>query len=368
MNRYRPGRPVGGPSAWHARSFSGPADFTVRMPEAVVRELRSLVQDPQVRSLRYDQLDVRRFEHDAARRFMDEHVRPHVYGGRGFVLVDGLDAASFGVGELEKIYWLLGQSLGEPVSQSAAGDFLGHVEDRTPAGAKEYARGYIGRRVLPLHSDGDDVMGLMCIRPARSGGTTVLSSVHTIHDELLATAPEVLPVLFEGFHYHRKGEQADGAPLLTPYRVPVLHDVDSMLACHYVRSSIEVAQRETGRPMPADQAAALEAFDCVANAEHNRIEFDLRAGQMLFANNYTLLHARTEFEDFDERERKRLMLRLWLVSAPRWNVPRELLVYENASDRPGIDPKPGGSQASADYLHRYAGDSAALAHQRAVQA
>ncbi len=362
MYNYQPGRPITGDSAWRKDSFNSSADFTVRIPADVIAELDTLSRDERFRAARYDQLELSQFSAPKLRAFMDTAVRPQIYYGRGFVLIDGIDASRYSVQELEKFYWLMGQPLGEAVSQSAAGDFLGHVEDRTPPGAKESARGYIGRRVLPLHTDGGDVMGLMCVRTSRSGGTTVMSSVHTIYNELLRTAPQLLPTLFRGYRYHRRGEQAEGAPILTPYFVPVFHDVGGMLSSHFVRSSIEVAARESGTALEGIELEALEAFDKAANSLDVRIEFDLQPGQVLLANNYTTLHARTEFEDHDEKERKRLMFRLWLLSHPRWNVPQELLVYENKSGRPGVDPKPGGSQASADYIHRYVGESAAMAH------
>ena len=362
MYNYQPGKAITGATAWRKDSFKGTADFTVHMPAEIISELETISRDERFRGARYDQLEVAQFGGQKLRAFMDSAVRPQIYEGRGFVLIDGIDASRYRVPERETFYWRLGQYLGEPVSQSAAGDFLGHVEDRTPPGASESARGYIGRRVLPLHTDGGDVMGLMCVRTSRSGGTTVMSSVHTIYNELLRTAPHVLHTLFRGYRYHRRGEQADGSPIITPYYVPVFHDVGGMLSSHFVRSSIEVAARESGAPLQGLDLEALEAFDKVANSEDTRIEFDLQPGQVLLANNYTTLHARTEFEDHAEKERKRLMFRLWLVSQPRWNVPQELLVYENQSGRPGVDPKPGGSPASADYIHRYVGESAAMAH------
>ena len=41
---------------------------------------------------------------------------------------------------------------------------------------------------------------------------------------------------------------------------------------------------------------------------------DFRAGDIQWLKNATILHARTEFEDHDEPERKRHLLRLWLTS------------------------------------------------------
>jgi phosphoglycerate dehydrogenase-like enzyme len=42
------------------------------------------------------------------------------------------------------------------------------------------------------------------------------------------------------------------------------------------------------------------------------LEFTLQPGEMYFINNYTILHARTAFDDFEEEDRRRHLLRLWL--------------------------------------------------------
>lgn len=47
-------------------------------------------------------------------------------------------------------------------------------------------------------------------------------------------------------------------------------------------------------------------------APNIRFEFMLEPGDILMMNNYTVLHARTPFEDWETPERQRLLLRLWL--------------------------------------------------------
>jgi hypothetical protein len=42
------------------------------------------------------------------------------------------------------------------------------------------------------------------------------------------------------------------------------------------------------------------------------LEFTLQPGEMYFLNNYTVLHARTAFDDYEEEDRRRHLLRLWL--------------------------------------------------------
>ena len=61
-------------------------------------------------------------------------------------------------------------------------------------------------------------------------------------------------------------------------------------------------------------------------------------------------HARSEFDNWDEPEMKRLMLRLWLdVERRARPLVREIHIYENAGGRSGIDPQPGRLPAVAKY-------------------
>ena len=53
-------------------------------------------------------------------------------------------------------------------------------------------------------------------------------------------------------------------------------------------------------------------MDSLANRADMRLDMMLKRGDMQFINNYTTLHARTEFEDYPEPEKRRHMARLWL--------------------------------------------------------
>ena len=50
----------------------------------------------------------------------------------------------------------------------------------------------------------------------------------------------------------------------------------------------------------------------IANDSAFRLEMEFRQGDIHILNNHIILHARTAYEDFDEEERKRHLLRLWL--------------------------------------------------------
>jgi hypothetical protein len=105
-----------------------------------------------------------------------------------------------------------------------------------------------------------------------------------------------------------------------------------------VRSYIETAARESGTPLTELQTAAL---NCLERLTYEcAFEFYLDAGDIYLINNYTVLHARTAFEDWDESEKKRHLLRLWLVD-PEWrSIDPNFNLYEGES-RGGIQAQAG---------------------------
>jgi Taurine catabolism dioxygenase TauD, TfdA family len=80
------------------------------------------------------------------------------------------------------------------------------VRDETPPGQLESARGYLSRRELSLHVDLAQIVGLMCVRQARQGGYSQYASGLAVHNQILATRPDLMTVLYRGFPYHRRGE------------------------------------------------------------------------------------------------------------------------------------------------------------------
>jgi hypothetical protein len=71
---------------------------------------------------------------------------------------------------------------------------------------------------------------------------------------------------------------------------------------------------------------------------------------MIPIHDYAIMHARSEFEDWDEPAQKRLMLRLWLDADRKARpVVPEIHIYRNRGGRSGIDPQPGRLPAVAAY-------------------
>ena len=130
------------------------------------------------------------------------------------------------------IYWGIGRHLGEPWPQNAKGHLLGDVTDQGKAPDDPTARGNeIGGHPLGFHSDGSDLVGLLCIDDGVSGGESLVANALYAHNELVRTAPHLAATLYEPLPYDFRGEQREGAapfylvPIVHPPRRPALHPV-----------------------------------------------------------------------------------------------------------------------------------------------
>jgi hypothetical protein len=104
-----------------------------------------------------------------------------------------------------------------------------------------------------------------------------------------------------------------------------------------VREIINAAFRELEREFTAEEIEAIDTFRAIAR----KLQFETRLepGEASFLNIYTVMHARSEFDDWDEPEKKLLMLRLWLdVERKARPVVSEIHIYENADGRSGTTP------------------------------
>ena len=195
--------------------------------------MKSLVASGALDGLPLTEITLERFGTPTLAALMDD-VRRELWDGRGFLVLTGLPVEGMSVEQVEAYYWLLSLYLGKPVSQSAAGDRLGRVQDRSKPGVSAGSRGYTSRRELPLHTDVGDYMGLLNVRAAKSGGLSLAVSVPTVYNIMAARRPDLVEILFKGFPFHRRNEQQPDAELVTPYDVPVLGWAGERLSTLYV--------------------------------------------------------------------------------------------------------------------------------------
>jgi hypothetical protein len=235
--------------------------------------------------------------------------------------------------EIGMIFWGIGTYLGRGLSQSVLGDRLGHVKDFSRE--DPLARAYRNRQQLSPHTDSCDLVGLACLRDAKSGGVSRLTSALTVHNVMREEYPEALERLYRGYVFHRRGEEKPGDLPHTPYRVPVYSNTEGKVAARYVRTYVEAGEAAAGRPMAEAELTVLDRFEEVTKRPELMLEFTLQPGEMYFINNYTILHARTAFDDGDaEEDQRRHLLRLWL------EVPQMRPVHRHIRSG-GIEAVPG---------------------------
>jgi len=201
--------------------------------------------------------------------------------------------------------------LGTPVSQSPRGERIFSVRD---AGLKEgdpRARGPNTRKRLTFHTDRADVVGFLCLQQARSGGDNDIASSMAVYNEILRTRPDLLQVLMEPFYYLRHTvDHGNDRPWC---RQPVFSFRDEHFACCLLRVLIERAHQHEDLPdLTAAQVEALDLVESIADSDEYRVRFRQEPGDLIWLNNWLVLHKRQAFEDWQEPERRRHILRLWL--------------------------------------------------------
>ena len=80
----------------------------------------------------------------------------------------------------------------------------------------------------------------------------------------------------------------------------------------HLRQYIEIAQEKAGLPLSPVEVEAFDLVDSILNDPDIRLDMMMEPGDIQFANNYTIFHSRTGFEDYEEEDKKRHLLRLWL--------------------------------------------------------
>ena len=124
------------------------------------------------------------------------------------------------------------------------GHLLGHVRDLGSSSDDPNTRIYQTRERQTFHTDSCDVVGLMCLQTAKSGGLSSLVSSTTIFNEMRRRRPDLLRVLMEPIETDRRGEVPEGGK---PYfNIPVFNYHDGLVSTIYQRQYIESARRFPG--------------------------------------------------------------------------------------------------------------------------
>ncbi len=298
---------------WRSADVAEPEAWTLRLSARDHTELDAALATAKAKSS--DPLELERddFPLDGLAAKLDGVVDV-LLNGRGFARIAALDTERYGDDDLTLLYWGIGLHLGEPWAQNKYGHVLGDVTDQGKTIDDPTVRGNeLGGIALDYHTDGSDLVGLLCLRTARAGGLSCVANAVAIHNQLVRESPDLAAALYEPLPYDSRGEQADGAPAF--YSVPGFTEHGGRLFVRFIPQYILASQRHPEAPRLSPTAReAIARVSALANDPDFNVYMDLQPGEMQFINNFHVLHGRTAYEDDVAHGYKRHLKRLWLAT------------------------------------------------------
>jgi hypothetical protein len=299
------------PSAWVGKQLAAsPEQWLYQLSEQEVDELELAANNYLEAGRDIGEMTIQDFPLAEFSQHLVE-LKQKLLVGIGVEVIRGLPTERYSKSVSAAIFCGIGAHLGSPRSQNAAGHILGHVRDIGADVSDTNARIYQTSVRQTFHTDSTDVVGLLCLKTAKSGGTSLLVSAETIFNEMQRKRPDLVPRLFEVVATDRRGEIPPGAKEF--FEIPVLSWYQNFLTVQYQRQYVDSAQRFAGAPkLTKQQIEALDHFDMLANDPELHIKMQLEPGDMQFVYNHSQLHDREAFIDWAEPEKRRHLLRLWL--------------------------------------------------------
>ena len=324
---------ISGPSAWYGRDLQHRTDWIRHFSAAELAEIDAAVRSFKLSGALLADLSPANFPLPTLGKTLGA-ILAEMLEGRGFAMLRGFPVERYAREEQAIAYLGIGAWFGRARSQNAKGHLLGHVKDLGLDITDPKVRYYQTSRKLEYHTDSVDVVGLLCLKTAKTGGESFIASSMTLYNEVLARRPDLLPALFEPFPTDRRGEVPEG---MQPwFEMPIFHWHAGRLTCIYVRQYIESAQQlfAQAKRLRREQIEAMDLLDQLVNDPQIHLSMAFLPGDMQFLHNHQILHSRNDFENWPEPERHRHLLRLWLAPATARPLP-EIFAPRYGSVAPG---------------------------------
>ena len=292
---------------WTKNLSSDSNEFLVDLDDNVIGEL----------SQKRDLLDQHNIQHFTHLKTQIQHIKQAILiQGCGFCVINGTNFTAFDKHELSNIHILISKIFGELLIQNKQGEQTVEVKDlgKTLSTGGRYHHTKEGGS---YHTDGchifenpPDYVGLLCLNPAKNGGVSKFISAYTIHNKLQEDK-NLLRILYEKFYMDKRNEnQADEIP--TQF-VPIFTYNNGKLNCRCCqRELIDSGHEKMNKPLTEYQKNALDNLDKLLANENLAVSYLLKKGDMMYSNNKWLIHDRTDFEDSDDENLKRALLRTWI--------------------------------------------------------
>ncbi len=235
--------------------------------------------------------------------------------GCGFFIIDGNNFKDFSKKELEHIFSIISQFLGKLYVQNIKNEKFVLIQDegksmKTGGRYHQTKEGGSYHTDSPQWPDVPDSVGLLCINPAKEGGINKFLSAYSIHNEINKKDPFLLELLYSKFYFDKRGEFKEGeSPTVFE---PIFSYTNNELHFRYLRNYIDDGYKTQNKILSNDQINSLNIIDEVTQNKKLSLDYEMKSGDMVFFNNHRILHGRTSFEDFEDQNLKRKLVRVWI--------------------------------------------------------
>ena len=317
--------PATGPAVWMGSELAKSDDWIIRLTPADIAELDQALAVVEQANIAVHEITAEDFVLPRLgvrlRAFADE-----IENGRGFGIIRGVPVEKYTEDACKILSWGLCSYLGVGIPQSRQGDWINHVIDLTDISSttkpdlvhvvkrKELRSNHEGGE-LRWHTDSTDIIALFCLNKAKAGGASRLASSATVHNLIREQSPDCLRALYDGYYYLSLADD-DETPRLSAKRIPVFKRQGEAVSFYYIPQVVERAIDRADVQYNSVENEARDLIQTAANSPGVPLEFMLEAGDLEVVNARTVMHARREFEDYPELDRRRHLLRLWMATTP----------------------------------------------------
>jgi len=304
-----PFEPIVGPAAWQGQQLFETHPWPMRLATADLDELAAATSS--TAALPVATLSRHNFKLPQLAPKLAS-LQTELEEGCGAILIKGCDVERFSADDLQRMFYGLTTHLGTAVSQSSAGDIVFSVRDEGYKTDDAKTRGPNTSKRLSFHTDRCDVIAFLCLQQAITGGENQIVSSVAVYNQILSERPDLLHILTQLFYYKRHNVDAGNADAYC--QQPIFSFCEGHFASAFLRVLIDRAYADPNTPdMTTSQKEALDFVEQVCERQSMHVEFSQEPGDILLLNNWITYHRRNAFQDHENIDQRRHLLRIWLA-------------------------------------------------------